>query len=201
MKSLSVILPVKNEGKRLSITICDISAYLKNRGIKHEIIAVLSPSEDHSHKLAQRLNLSIGELKVIELKEDKGKKHAIKRGIKEAKFPWVLCMDSDNSVSVVEIGKMLSHTKNADLILSTVNTIDRARINHPFQKLKKIFRKITAPETHCAFVLTKLSLAKKSLRIPKVNNKEEFQEELATIARKNRIYMERIPVTLHNSRD
>jgi glycosyltransferase involved in cell wall biosynthesis len=200
VNSISVILPVKNEGKRLAITLSDIHSYLKNKEIEHEIIAVISAGSDHSEELAKRLTLGIKELKILILKDDKGKGHAIKRGLKEAKHPWILIMNSDNSVSIVEIEKMLPYAEDKNLILGTRNS--RELKTKP-GLLKTFLASLTKQDSHSGFHLLNQKLAKKILKESKASNrlvqekfnKPSFQTEIIEIAKQAKVNVIELPIT------
>ncbi len=106
---LSVIIPAYNEANRLPITLIDVDRHLADQNFSYEIIVALSPSEDDTGSILARFAHLIKKLKVVALTENLGKGYAIKRGMKEAKGTWRLCMDADNSVAVVEFLKMIPY--------------------------------------------------------------------------------------------
>ena len=188
MKYLSVVLPVKNEGKRLAITLSDISSYLKNKEVEHEIITVISAGGDHSVDLAKRLTAGLKELKVIILKEDNGKGYAVKRGLKEAKHPWILIMNSDNSVSIVEIEKMLPFAEDNNLILGSRKSKEKSSV------LNTLLKSLVKQDKHSGFKLLNQKLAKKILKESKVND-SSFQSELIEIAQSAQTKVQEVPIT------
>ncbi|MDP3881140.1 MAG: glycosyltransferase [bacterium] len=196
--TLSVVLPVKDEGKRLAITLSDIHSYLKDKNIKHEIIAVISSGSDHSEELAKRLTLAIKELKVIILKEDRGKGYATKKGLKAAKHPWILIMNSDNSVNIVEIEKMFPYASDQNLVIGTKNFSQIKAAKEAQTQFGKIYKKFIKrwpkEEDQSGFKLFSKKLAGKILKESKADDRTFFAEILA-IAKRSKIDAIEIPIT------
>jgi dolichyl-phosphate beta-glucosyltransferase len=205
MKQLSVILPVKNEEKRLSITLSDIHTFLTHRNIKHEIIAVISPSEDNSLEIAQRLEHSIKELVVIELKADNGKGFALKKGAKKAKNDWLLFMDSDNAVSIEELEKMIPYTDQFQLIIGQRKNHKATSEGRPNFKEKcgKVCRSIVSAwsvhDSQCGFKLISKKLVNKIIKKSRVNS-HSFETEIIAIAEGQCISLKQIPVSWQDTR-
>ena len=106
--SLSIILPLYNEEKRLSKTFQEIIKFSKKNKIKYkEFIFVDDGSFDGSYEIVRNFirknKLRYSKLKLIKLKKNSGKGAAIKKGVKASKGKWILTSDIDFSVSLFEI--------------------------------------------------------------------------------------------------
>ena len=108
INSLSVVLPVFNEEKRLDKTFLHIEKYLKKTKVKKlEFIFVNDGSVDESRKLlvnflGKKSNRKIKK-KLVDIKKNLGKGAALKAGVQKASFQWILTSDIDFSVPLFEI--------------------------------------------------------------------------------------------------
>tara|TARA_B100001123_G_scaffold333395_1_gene376281 strand:- start:66 stop:794 length:729 start_codon:yes stop_codon:yes gene_type:complete len=106
--SLSIIFPVFNEELRLKSGLSHIKNFLKKKkNFKTEIIFVDDGSKDSSYNLIIEFIKKIKKnsktnLKVIRSQNNLGKGHALKLGVKEAKYNWILTVDIDMSVSLYQ---------------------------------------------------------------------------------------------------
>lgn len=105
----SVIVPAKDEAKRLPLTLIDIDRHLSKQDKKYEIIVALSPSEDNLHEILQRFEKLIVNLKVIYLEIDIQKGGAMLEAIKKASGEYLIFMDADNAVSITELSKAVPY--------------------------------------------------------------------------------------------
>ncbi|PIR87219.1 MAG: hypothetical protein COU11_01545 [Candidatus Harrisonbacteria bacterium CG10_big_fil_rev_8_21_14_0_10_49_15] len=106
---LSVVIPAHNEARRLPLTLIDIDRHLAAKDYSYEIIVALSPSQDNTAEILDRFKGLLKPLRVVNLKENKGRGYAVIEGMKTAKGQWRLAMDADNSVSITELEKMLPY--------------------------------------------------------------------------------------------
>lgn len=142
---LSVIIPAYNEAKRLPITLIDIDRHLAGQNFTYEIVVGLSPCEDDTDSILARFSHVIKKLKVVPLKENFGKGHAVRSAMKEAKGAWRLVMDADNSVSVVEFLKMIPYMKGRSVqgegyeVIVGSRKVSGAYQNPPPPRLKSLF--------------------------------------------------------------
>ncbi len=90
---ISCIVPIYNEGKRVSNV---LDALIEHEKIS-EIIIVNDGSSDDSEKIVKEKIVGIGDerVKFISYKKNCGKTHAVKMGLKKAKNPWIMTIDSD----------------------------------------------------------------------------------------------------------
>ena len=94
----TVLIPAYNEGKSVSIALesllaCDYPAE------KMEIIAINDGSKDDTlHWLEQAANAHPGRIKILSFEKNSGKKAALCAGVKEAKYEYLITVDSDSVV-------------------------------------------------------------------------------------------------------
>ena len=108
IKSLSIIFPVFNEELRLKSSFNHIASFLKKKKkFKTEIIFIDDGSKDNSYNLIEKFIKKIKRnnkinIKVVRSKNNLGKGHALKLGVKKAKYDWILTTDVDISVSLFQ---------------------------------------------------------------------------------------------------
>src|SRR3989338_1481112 len=96
---LSVVIPVKNNAKTLSLVLVNASRHLVRDQISHEIIIVDDNSSDASMDLAERLATLIPYLQIINQKTNHGLGSVIRAGAAIARGEYILVMPADGSAS------------------------------------------------------------------------------------------------------
>lgn len=105
---LSVVIPAYNEDKRIQPTIEQISNYLKGRVRGFEILVVDDGSTDHTVTFVRRMIFKYPAVRIIPSDGNRGKGHAVRMGVLEAKGDMVLITDADLSTPVEEYAKLAS---------------------------------------------------------------------------------------------
>ena len=103
MYSLSVIIPLYNEEKRLLKSLTKLEKFiLQNKKNKIEVIFVSDGSTDLTNKIIEQfIEKNKKNLKsfLVKYKKNVGKGYAIKKGLLKSKKNWILICDADMSVS------------------------------------------------------------------------------------------------------
>ena len=200
MPALSIVIPAYNEAKHLHATLNDVQHFLDERYLSYEIIVALSQSSDHSEELLERLAKSSPKVRPLFLKKDKGKGDALKAAFRKARSPWILYMNADNSVHVVELEKMLPFRETADLIIGSrkVRRPDGADENYQTRYGKGAAKFVLGWGIHdplCPFKLISKRLAKAAADKAQVGG-SAIDLELIAIAKSRGYQVEEITVTL-----
>lgn len=106
---LSVIISVRNEIKRLPVTLVDIDRHLSQAGFPYEILVVDGASTDGTPEMVERFKNLISNLRLIQIGENIGKGGNVKRGMLEAEGQYRLFTDADNATSIDQFEKMLPY--------------------------------------------------------------------------------------------
>jgi dolichol-phosphate mannosyltransferase len=109
-KSLSVVVPVRNEEDNVADLIFEIQKSL-NRKITYEIIYVDDGSTDQTYKNLITLQKIYKELRVIRHEKSCGQSTAVRTGVKYAKFNWIATLDGDGQNNPADIPKLLNALK------------------------------------------------------------------------------------------
>lgn len=104
---LSIIIPAYNERDRLPPYLKELTAYLKNLGISHEVIVVDDGSKDETTQVVSSFQKEYRNLKLIRLPDNQGKGYAVKTGILAATGKYRLFTDADGAIAVTEIERFL----------------------------------------------------------------------------------------------
>lgn len=102
---LSVVIPLYNEERRLQ-NLEKISEYLRKQAFSYEIILVSDGSKDRTVEVAQKMSVSIPNVKIIDRKENRGKGYTVREGMLSAKGKIRLFTDIDNSTDISYFDKM-----------------------------------------------------------------------------------------------
>ena len=181
IETLSVILPLYNEEKRLNNLFIKINKFKFLNKNKLEFIFVDDGSNDNSYFLIKNFideNKKRIDIKLVSYKDNKGKGFALKKGIAKAKHNWIVTVDIDLSVKLEQIkiwqkkklisqkikvyfgSRLLAESKvkakkNRKFIGFIFNIILRKILNSNLLNIK---------DTQCGFKLYKRNIAKKIFR-------------------------------------
>ena len=142
---LSVVIPVYNEGKRIGKTLDQVLVFLRSQAYRSEIIVVDDGSRDDSVRIAQE-KLKGFPNRLLLSERNRGKGHAVRRGMLEASGQFVLFTDADLSVPIEGVKEFLEPLKGGyDYVLgSRALANSRVEIHQSFLRegMGKIFNRI-----------------------------------------------------------
>ena len=210
IKTLSVILPLYNEEKRLKNLFIKINEFKYLNKNKLEFIFVDDGSNDNSYLLIKNFikeNKKRIDLKLVSYKNNKGKGFALKKGIAKAKHDWIITVDIDLSVKLEQIKiwqkkKLISqefkvYFGSRLLAESKVKAKrDRKFIGFIFNIiLRKILNSnlLHIKDTQCGFKLYKRNIAKKIFK-KLTENGYIHDVEILILLQKSNILVKEIPV-------
>ena len=203
INSLSIIIPIFNEEKRLIKSLNKIKKFIKNKKI--EVIFVNDGSGDLSKKIIQNFVKKYKKINIINLRKNVGKGGALKKGIKRAKNQWILTLDLDLSVPITQIllwskNKYIDNNfsiyfgSRSDKKSKVRSKIYRNVIGKTLSILINFILRIEIADTQCGFKLYKKSVAKKIFsKITRLGYEHDI--EIALIARNNNIPIKELPVS------
>ncbi len=207
IESLSIVFPLYNESQRLLYTIKDIERFSKKKIIKNiEYIFVDDGSTDNSAQIIKKFFKKKKSLryKFISIKKNLGKGNALKKGISLAKNKWILTLDTDISVSLLQLNNWINKKyikKNVFIYFGSRNLkkskikfkIYRKILGIIFSFILKTFFQLDIKDTQCGFKLYKNKTAK--LLFKHVKDKGFVHDvEVALLARKYNYFLKELPV-------
>ena len=209
IESLTIIFPVYNEEKRISSTFIDIKKFNRNKNFKSlEYIFVDDGSRDKTvYYLKKFINNNKSKritYKILNIPSNNGKGFALKKGISLAKKNWILTIDADISVSLIQINnwirkkylnkKVYIYFGSRNLTNSRVDyKIHRKLLGHIFSIILKKLFDIKLKDTQCGFKLYRKDIAKKIFT--KVHDKGFVHDvEVILISKKLNYFIKELPV-------
>lgn len=114
---LSVFLPAYNEEENIQKTVLDINKVLEKICLDYEILVINDGSVDETEQIVRKLSKENRKIRLINHSKNKGYGGAIKSGLYNVRYPWVVQMDSDGQFDFAEIKKFLAKKELADLII------------------------------------------------------------------------------------
>jgi len=115
--SLSIVLPVYNEEDNIQKTIENSLDFLDHQDFftQYEVIIVDDGSKDQTANILKKFNDNEF-LKIITHPKNLGYGGALVSGIKQARFPWLLLMDSDGQFKISSIQDISGYLSEYDII-------------------------------------------------------------------------------------
>jgi dolichyl-phosphate beta-glucosyltransferase len=159
---ISVIIPAKNEEERLPRFLTTIAEYCRRSALTYEIIVVDDGSTDATAANAESFRSQLNHLKVISLKQNRGKGFAVRRGFFAAQGNIVVFLDADGSTPIEEVERNLHYFKEGfDIVIGSrvveapdrhVNALAyRKMIGIVFNFLVHLFLMKDIKDTQCGF--------------------------------------------------
>lgn len=110
MKNLSIIIPVYNEEKMIEQTIQGLKKELSRLDLSYEIIIVNDDSTDKTKEILEKIE----GIKLINHLENQGYGAALKTGIKNSNYGWILIIDADGTYPIHSIPEFIKETDKYD---------------------------------------------------------------------------------------
>lgn len=114
-KKFTVLVPFRNEAENMRDLINSLNE-IKFSEKRFEVLFIDDHSQDNGLKILEKYKETVKfSMRIIPLEkpEEYGKKQAIKRGIEQAKYPWIVTLDADSIVSrdwLISIEEILGKT-------------------------------------------------------------------------------------------
>ncbi len=208
MYSLSIIIPLYNEERRIFKSLTKIKKFInQNKKKKIEIIFVSDGSSDQTNKIIDffiKKNKRICKFNFIKYSKNIGKGHAVKKGVLKSKNSWILMCDADMSVDPNQFNEWFKSKKiinNKTAYFGSRShkksqikaSIIRIFLGIFFRLLIKILFNIKLMDTQCGFKVFHKKYALKVFK--KINSSRfAFDVELVIILKKNNIEIKELPL-------
>lgn len=115
--NLSVVIPAFNESLRLAPTLRRVVEYLKQSGLRYEVLVVDDGSTDGTSEVARQFE-SEG-VRVLRQEVNRGKGAVLKAGVLESRGREVLLCDADLSTPIEDVERLRPHLAEAELVLGS----------------------------------------------------------------------------------
>lgn len=189
---LSIVIPAYKEQHRIHKILDAVETHQKKSDYKIEVIVVLDGTPDDTKEVVEKYHEKIGQLHIVDRKENKGKGYTVKEGVLKAKGKWILFADADNSTPIHQVDKLLEYTKDYQVIIgSRYNNGGKLARPQPIQRivgsrvLNWIIQFLAVPgikDTQCGFKLFEAEAAREIFS-RQTFERWSFDIELLAVAR------------------
>lgn len=208
MNNLSIVIPAFNEAGRLPETLWKIISCMNKGGFNFEILICDDGGTDGTRELIAGLFPGHDEIKYLRENENRGKGHAVRRGVLSARFDFILVTDADLSTPFEEIEKLWPEALNGRVamgsralkgsVLLERQPFYREGMGKLFNKIIRLILDIPFHDTQCGFKLYPAEAARKLFKEQTIQG-YSFEVEMVLKARRLGIECREIPVEWHDS--
>lgn len=206
--SISIVIPVYNEEKRIQSTLESIVSQTKKWDGDIEIIFSNDGSTDKTLKIIeQTLSNHTVDYKIIGHLINQGKGSAIKKGILAAKNETIILFDADNATGIENFLPLQKWLKNYAIIIGSrylkssiitrQQSLFRRVLSRSGNLLIKLMIGLPFEDTQCGFKVLKNKAAQEIAKRMTIN-RWGFDIELLTIAKKLNYNIKESPVSWTN---
>jgi len=204
---LSIVIPAYKEEKRIHKILEAIIKYEEKSENRVETIVVLDGTPDNTYDAAKKYQGKVGELKIIDRKENKGKGYTVKEGFEKATGKYILFSDADNSTPIEQADKLLKYAKDYEVVIGS-RYIKGGELAIPQSFIRKLggriinlfIRMLAVPEikdTQCGFKLFQNKAGKEIFK-QVTFDRWSFDIELLAIARKKKYKIKQVGITWYD---
>lgn len=114
---ISLVVPAYNEARRIGATLNDVLAYFRGQPYATEVIVVDDGSVDGTADVVRN---EFADVRVIAYAPNRGKGHAVRTGMLEARGDIRVYYDADGSTPIEELARLLPHfDAGADIVIGS----------------------------------------------------------------------------------
>jgi glycosyltransferase involved in cell wall biosynthesis len=128
---LSIVIPAHNEESRLPRTLGQVFAFLEKQTYDSEVLVVENGSSDRTLEIAGEFASRYPNLRVLH-EVQRGKGHAVRRGMLEAEGEYRFICDADLSMPIEEVNLFLPpHLNDFDIAIGSREAAGAVRYDEP----------------------------------------------------------------------
>lgn len=201
---LTIVIPAYDERERLPRTLEAVAEHFGPARSQVEVLVVDDGSRDGTAQVAaaegERLGLL---LRVISYAPNRGKGHAVRCGMLEAKGEAVLLTDADQSVPIAAVGRFLARLPEGPEVVFASRQLAGSRIAVHQPRLRErlggVFRDLAravvpgVSDFTCGFKLFRADAARRIFRLQRLWG-WGYDVEIALIARRLQLFLVEEPV-------
>ena len=128
---LSIFFPFWNEEENLETVVSKAIPVAQKVADKWEIIMIDDGSSDKTLEKMKRLSAKDNRLITVSHVSNRGYGAALKSGLMQAKYKYIVFNDGDGQFDFSEIDKFIPKIENADIVIG----FRKKRLDHPFRHL------------------------------------------------------------------
>jgi dolichyl-phosphate beta-glucosyltransferase len=202
---VSVVVPAYREQARLPESLRRLVPELEAAGVAvREVLVVDDGSDDDTSGVATRAAATEPRIRVLRTPKNRGKGHAVRTGVLEARAPFVLVTDADLSTPPGDVVGLLAAARRGFPVAIGSRRVRGSRIVVPqplhreaigfvFAALRRLLVLPTVRDTQCGFKLFRADAAKALFSACR-EDRFVFDVEVLLLARTMRIPVAEVPV-------
>lgn len=198
---LSIVIPARNEERRLPSTLEQVVRFLQESGITAEVLVVVNASTDRSLEVASAFAARHENVRV--LPEDlPGKGRAVKKGMLTARGRYRFFADADLSMPIAEVRRFIPPAVDVPIAIASREAPGAVRYNEPAYRhftgrvFNALIRALVLPSLHdtqCGFKMFRADVAE-ALFPRQTLMGWSFDVELLYMARRRAIPILEVPI-------
>ena len=205
---ISIVVPTFNEEERIASTLGTIARYFEAEGFRAEIVVADDGSTDGTHAQVKQADTLAVPVRWLASPRNRGKGHAVRRGMLAATGEYVLFTDADLSTPIDEFGRFLPLLRDGHPMVIGSRRLATARVltRQPLHRqwMGRVFswlaRRLLHPDISdftCGFKAFRRA-AVADLFGPMTLHRWSFDAELLHIARRRGLAVRELPVRWTN---
>ena len=206
---LTVVIPAFEEATRIGPTLEQVRGYLHEQPFDSEVVVVVDGGRDGTLTLVRAAMAEWPGLRVLVNHANRGKGHAVRRGMLAARGRYLLFSDADLSTPIAEIGRLVAALEaGSDVAIGSraiAGSDVRVRQVWWRQSMGRVFnrvvRVVAVPgirDTQCGFKCFRRDAARRIFARQRMT-RFSFDVELLWIARRLGYRVAEVPVTWVNN--
>lgn len=204
---VSVVIPAYNEAERIARSLRTIDTYARRLASAFELIVVDDGSVDGTADVA-RANLPSApnvQARVLRYQQNRGKGHAVRYGLLDARAPIALFSDADQSTPIEELARLVAPIQQglADVtfgsralqreLIGVHQPLRRELAGRAFNVVLRAATGLPFVDTQCGFKAFRMSVCRPLLEAGTIDG-FGFDVELLYAAHRARLRLREIPV-------
>jgi dolichyl-phosphate beta-glucosyltransferase len=209
MTYLSIVIPAYNEEHRLPDSLRKIIEFAGGCPFKTEVIVVDDGSEDRTADVVREFIKEAPIISLLSL-EHRGKGHAVRAGMLEAKGEYLFLADSDLAMPVSEVPKFLPPlNEDYDIAIASREILGAVRYGEPFYRhfIGRVFNWIVRllavkdiSDTQAGFKCFRKHAARKLFSLQTIDG-WGFDVEILMVAQRYEMKIVEVPIHWYHNND
>ena len=210
VSSISIIIPVYNEEKRIKRCLERLSEYCKALDSDFEIIVVDDASLDNTIKIAENIQLAENRIKIIASNCREGKGKSVRNAILQSNKEYVAYMDVDLSGDPSELERLFKYINNNDIVIgsrilrgdlqSVRRPLLRSFLSYGYSLLFRSLFRTSIYDVQCGFKLLRRQPVLDILKNIKCHS-FTFDSELLVMAQMQGLRIKEVPIIWEHGED
>jgi dolichyl-phosphate beta-glucosyltransferase len=209
---LSVIIPAYAEGELLGRTLSEVEHHLRRKDFAYEILVIVDGSPNNTGEVAKNYVNRVKNLFVIDNDINRGKGHAVRQGLLQAKGTYRLYTDADGSTSIEHADEFLQECQRGFDVVMASRDIEGAviEVHQPLYRelmgdMGNVLIRATLGlwryhDTQCGFKMLSQNAARE-IATRLVVDRFGFDFELIILAHKLGFKVKQMPVRWRNEKE